>query len=112
MIILLLASQDALSGLENFIDDISSIVDKKLSEKGIKSYIIPMDQGRLLDHERFKKIDVGLSREQVMYLIGKPSLSSPFLNDQWNYIYFNNTSEKKPKKLSINFSFLFTKTFT
>ena len=103
MIILLLASQDALSGLENFIDDISSIVDKKLSEKGIKSYIIPMDQGRLLDHERFKKIDVGLSREQVIYLIGKPSLSSPFLNDQWNYIYFNNTSEKKPKKLSINF---------
>ena len=103
LIILLLTSQDARSGIENFIDDISSIVEKKLLEKGIKPYIIPMDQGRLLDSERFKKIDVGLSKEQVIYLIGKPTLSSPFLDNKWNYVYFNNTSQKESKKLSIKF---------
>ena len=103
LIILLLASQDASSSLASFMDGISSAVDKKLSEKGIKPYIIPMDQGRLIEHDSFKKIDVGLSKEQVIYLLGKPSLSSPFLKDKWNYIYFNNTNVNKPKKLSIHF---------
>jgi LPS-assembly protein len=103
LIILLLVSQDAVSGISNFIDGISSAVDKKLSEKGIKSYVIPLDQGRLINSERFEKIDVGLTKEQIIYLIGKPPLESPFLDNQWNYIYFNNTDVKKKKILSIHF---------
>ena len=102
-IILLLASQNVSSGIESLIDDISFALDKQLSEKGIKPYIIPMDQGRLLSHEKFQKIDVGLSKEQVIYLLGKPSVKSPFLDDQWNYIYFNNTNTNQTKKLSIHF---------
>ena len=103
LIILLLTSQDAISGITSLFDGISSAVDEKLSEKGIKPYIIPLDQGRLLDSERFKKIDVGLTKEQIIYLIGKPPLESPFLENQWNYIYFNNTDVKKQKTLSIHF---------
>tara|TARA_Y100000389_G_scaffold82996_1_gene79560 strand:+ start:482 stop:3130 length:2649 start_codon:yes stop_codon:yes gene_type:complete len=99
----MLASQDVSSGLTNFIDGISSAVDKQLSERGIKPYIIPMDQGRLLDYEKFQQIDVGLSKEQVIYLLGKPSLLSPFLDNQWNYVYFNNTNVNQLKKLSIHF---------
>ena len=103
LIILLLASQDSISGITSLFDEISLAVDEKLSEKGIKPYIIPIDQGRLLDNERFKKIDVGLTKEQIIYLIGKPPLESPFLENQWNYIYFNNTYAKKQKTLSIHF---------
>ena len=103
LIILLLASQDAISGITSLFDGISSALDEKLSQKGIKPYIIPLDQGRLLDSERFNKIDVGLTKEQIIYLIGKPLLESPFLENQWNYIYFNNTNAKKQKTLSIHF---------
>ena len=103
LIILLLASQDAISGITSLFDGISSAIDEKLSQKGIKPYIIPLDQGRLLDSERFKKIDVGLTKEQIIYLIGKPPLESPFLENQWNYIYFNNTDVKNQKTLSIHF---------
>lgn len=103
LLILLVFSQHANSGVTDFIDEISSIVDKKLSEKGIKPYIIPLDQGHLLDNKRFQKIDVGLSKEQVIYLLGKPSVESPFLDNQWNYVYFNNTNVKKQKTLSIHF---------
>ena len=103
LMILLLASQDAISGITNFIDGISSVVDKKLFEKGIKPYIIPLDQGRLIDSVRFEKIDVGLTKQQIIYLIGKPPLESPFLDNQWNYIYFNNTDVKKQKTLTIHF---------
>ena len=103
LIILLLISQDARSDITNFIDVISSSLDKKLSEKGIKPYVIPLDQGRLIDNEKFQKIDIGLTKEQIIYLIGKPSLESPFISDQWNYIYFNNADVKKQKAFSIHF---------
>ena len=103
LIVLLLASQDAMSGLASFIDGISSAVDKKLTENGIKPYIIPLDQGRLVENERFQKIDVGLSKEQVIYLLGKPPLESPFLDNIWSYVYFNNTDVKKRKVLTIYF---------
>ena len=63
LIILLLASQNAISGITNLFDVISSAIDEKLSEKGIKPYIIPLDQGRMLDSERFEEIDVGLTKE-------------------------------------------------
>jgi LPS-assembly protein len=102
-IILLLISQDAISSTSGLIDGISSAIDKKLSEYGIKPYIIPLDQGRLINSERLKKIDVGLSKEQIIYLIGKPPLESPFLDNKWNYVYFNNTDTKEPKTLSIHF---------
>ena len=84
-------------------DDISSAVDKQLSDRGIKPYIIPMDQGRLVSHEKFQEIDVGLSKEQVIYLLGKPSISSPFIDNQWDYVYFNNTNTSEAKKLSVHF---------
>ena len=74
LIILILTSQDAISGIGNFLDGISSAVEKKLSENGVKPYIIPLDQGRLIDNERFQEIDIGLSKEQVIYLLGKPPL--------------------------------------
>ena len=57
----------------------------------------------MLDRERFEEIDVGLTKEQIIYLIGKPPLESPFIENQWNYIYFNNTDVKKQKTLSIHF---------
>ena len=103
LIILILASQDAISGIANYLDGISSAVEKKLSENGVKPYNIPLDQGRLIDNEKFQKIDTGLSKEQVIYLLGKPSLQSPFIDNKWNYIYFNNSDTKKQKTLSIHF---------
>ena len=103
LLIILLASQDVSSGILSFMDDISSAVDKQLSDRGIKPYIIPMDQGRLVSHEKFQEIDVGLSKEQVIYLLGKPSISSPFIDNQWDYVYFNNTNTSEAKKLSVHF---------
>ena len=44
-IILLLASQDVSSGVGSFINDISLALDKQLSEKVVRPYINPMDQG-------------------------------------------------------------------
>ncbi len=73
-----------------------------LSNYEIKPYIIPLEQGRLLEEENFNRLDIGLSREQVKYLLGKPS-SSPFNNDHWNYYYFNNLDRKEVKRITVIF---------
>jgi LPS-assembly protein len=57
----------------------------------------------LIDEEKLNKIDTGLSKDQVLYLLGKPSTTNPFVSDQWNYLYFNNSNQKEIKKLVIYF---------
>ena len=50
----------------------------------------------------FERLDIGLSREQVKYLLGKPA-SSPFNNNHWNYYYFNNLDVKEVKSIVVIF---------
>jgi outer membrane protein assembly factor BamE (lipoprotein component of BamABCDE complex) len=38
-----------------------------------------------------------------LYLLGKPSTTNPYVSDQWNYLYFNNSNQKEIKKLVIYF---------
>jgi len=102
-LIFALASLDASASIDNFFDGISSSIEKTLSDYKLKPFEISIEQGRLIDSESLNKIDTGLSREQVIYLLGKPSTSSPFLTDQWNYLYFNNTDQKKIKTLVVYF---------
>ena len=73
----------------DFFNGIQKSVQDTLSINEIKPYIIPLEQGRLVEEKNFKQLDIGLSREQVKYLLGKPT-SSPFNNDHWNYYYYNN----------------------
>jgi outer membrane protein assembly factor BamE len=98
-----LVSQDAESSIANFFDRISSSIESTLTDYEIKPFVISIEQGSLLDENKLERIDTGLSKEQVIYLLGKPSTTNPFLSDQWNYVYFNNTTQKEIKKLSIFF---------
>ena len=84
-----LLSSSANAGIMDFVSGIKEGVEKTLSINEIKPYIIPLEQGRLLEEKNFRQLDIGLSREQVKYLLGKPT-SSPFNNDHWNYYYYNN----------------------
>lgn len=102
-LIFALASIDASASINNFLERISSSLEKTLSNFDVKPFVISIEQGQLIDSESLNKIDAGLSKEQVLYLLGKPSTSSPFLSDQWNYLYFNNTDQKKIKRLTVHF---------
>ena len=102
-LIFALASLDVSASIDNFFDGISSSIEKTLSSYKLKPFEISIEQGRLIDSESLNKIDTGLSKEQVIYLLGKPSTSSPFLTDQWNYLHFNNTDQKKIKTLVVYF---------
>ena len=97
-----LLSSSAHAGIMDFVSGIQKSVQKTLSINEIEPYIIPLEQGRLVEEKNFNQLDIGLSREQVKYLLGKPT-SSPFNNDHWNYYYYNNSDSKKIKNLYLVF---------
>ncbi len=101
-IFLFLTASTVHAGIDDFIDSLSTKVQNKLSENGIKPYVIELEQGKLIDDKKFDQLDIGLSKEQVEYLLGKPS-QSPFNNEQWNYYYSNNLEVDKIKSLSVYF---------
>ena len=102
-LIIALASINASASIDNFFDGISSSIEKTFSQFNLKPYVISIEQGQLINEEKLNKINTGLSKDQVMYLLGKPSTINPFLYDQWNYLYFNNSNQKEIKKLVIYF---------
>ena len=97
-----ISTSSAFAGFNEFLNDISSKVESTLSENAIKPYIIPLEQGRLIEDKKFEQLDIGLSREQVIYLLGQPT-SSPFNDNQWVYYYFNNLDSKEIKQLAVIF---------
>ena len=99
---LFLTASTVHAGFDDFIDSLSTKVQNKLSENGIKPYVIELEQGRLIDDKKFNQLAIGLSKEQIEYLLGKP-VKSPFNDNQWDYYYSNNIEEDEIKSLSVHF---------
>lgn len=49
---------------------------------------ISIQQGNFLDDELVEKVEVGMTRDQVKFLLGTPVANDPFSADRWDYIYF------------------------
>jgi outer membrane protein assembly factor BamE len=48
-------------------------------------YKQPIYQGNLLESEAVAQLQPGLSQQQVIGLLGTPSISDPFHHDRWDY---------------------------
>ena len=70
-----------------------------------KPYKLPMNQGSLLSQENLERVKPGLTREQVEFLLGSPSISDAFHADRWDYVYYDRVNGKysKPKRIVIIF---------
>ena len=101
-IISLIITPTVHSGVMDIFSEIQKDVRESLSDYEIKPYIIPLEQGRLLNDKNFDRLEIGLTREQVKYLLGKPS-SSPFNKDRWSYYHYNNLDRKEVKSINIIF---------
>ena len=60
-----ISTSSAFAGFSEFINDISSSMQDSLSKTAIKPYIIPLEQGRLIEDEKFEQLELGLSREAI-----------------------------------------------
>ena len=70
-----------------------------------RSYKIAIDQGSLNASENFSRLEPGLSREQVKFLLGSPTLVDPFHTDRWEYMFFQKRKGimSKIKRITIIF---------
>lgn len=53
----------------------------------IGSYKIDIQQGNVVTQEMLDKLQPGMTRSQVRFVLGTPLLVDPFRNDRWDYIY-------------------------
>ena len=45
-------------------------------------------QGNLVEQEDLDQVEIGMTRNQVRFLLGTPMIDDPFHKDRWDYIYF------------------------
>ena len=51
-------------------------------------YQANLSQGNLLKQEDLDQVEVGMTRNQVRFLLGTPMIDDPFHQDRWDYVYF------------------------
>lgn len=61
-------------------------------------YKAPIHQGNLLDERNVQQLQVGMSRRQVIALLGSPVIADPFHQSRWDYVA---SQKRKGKKLVV-----------
>ena len=51
-------------------------------------YQVPIAQGNIVSLDMLSKLETGLTKVQVQYIMGTPSVKDPFNSSQWDYIGF------------------------
>ena len=49
-------------------------------------YRVATQQGNLLDKDQVESLKPGMSKRQVLLVMGSPSIVSPFDQDRWDYV--------------------------
>ncbi len=68
-------------------------------------YKIDIQQGNALEAKDVKKVKLGMSKEQVLFVLGSPLIVDSFHPDRWDYIYLlaPGYGEKQRRQLTIIF---------
>ncbi|GAB3038129.1 MULTISPECIES: outer membrane protein assembly factor BamE [Oleiagrimonas] len=66
-----------------------------------------IQQGNLIEKKVMDQLKPGMTKRQVMVLLGTPAISSPFDHDRWDYIQTTKMRGKKTveHKLSLYFEY-------
>lgn len=68
---------------------------------------LSIQQGNYLDDDQIAKVEEGMTREQVKFLLGTPVANTPFSKDRWDYVYFyrnGRTGETLRKQVVVYFT--------
>jgi outer membrane protein assembly factor BamE len=58
-----------------------------LGMQGCSFYKIDIRQGNTLDQETIDSLRVGMTKQQVVFLMGTPLVQDPFHPNRWDYVY-------------------------
>jgi outer membrane protein assembly factor BamE len=60
---------------------------------GCSVYRPEIQQGNILDLDQISKLKPGMSKRQVIYVMGTPLLQDPFHKNRWDYIHTVNPGD-------------------
>lgn len=68
-------------------------------------YRVPVIQGNVLSGEAVSKLELGMTKPQVRYVLGTPLINSDFGEQRWDYVfYFKNVrGQSMQSRLSVFF---------
>lgn len=87
-----------------------AIIITALSLSACSSWVFRYDvpQGNYLEQKSIDKLQVGMTKEQVKFILGSPVVVDAFNNDTWNYVYKLKSGRSRDfdmkKQFIINFS--------
>ena len=58
-------------------------------------YQANLAQGNFVDKEDLDQVEIGMTRNQVRFLLGTPMIDDPFHQDRWDYIYYLKIGREK-----------------
>jgi len=66
---------------------------------------IDVQQGNALDAEEVEKLQLGMTQEQVQYVLGSPIITDSFHPERWDYIYLFTPGygEQERRQLTLTF---------
>ena len=53
----------------------------------LSPYKVPVLQGNIIEDKDIEKLRPGLTKDQVLYILGTPLASSPLQSHRWDYFY-------------------------
>jgi outer membrane protein assembly factor BamE len=73
----------------------------------LNPYRIDIRQGNLVTQDMVAQLKVGMSREQVRFVLGSPMLADVFHPDRWDYVYYfkpgNKPEDTQQRRLIVYF---------
>lgn len=51
-------------------------------------YRIDIQQGNLLEEDAIEQAEVGMTKNQIVFLLGTPMVTDSFHEDRWDYTYY------------------------
>ena len=68
-------------------------------------YRIDIQQGNIVDQEMLDRLEIGMERSKVRFILGTPLLIDPFNADRWDYVYslHRGSGEKVRQRVSVFF---------
>jgi len=51
-------------------------------------YRANISQGNLIKEEDLEQVEIGMTNNQVRFLLGTPMVDDPFNKERWDYIYY------------------------
>lgn len=70
-----------------------------------KPHRIGVWQGNIIQQTALDSVTVGMTREQVDYLLGTPVVRQPFDKQRWDYLYLYQPGEGEPTRRLVSIYF-------